>query len=191
MILAKGPHPFPFRTRQLSPSAPMVLRGRPRGRVGRRRGINFEPRTSSWAFLFVSKATQIGSAALPGAPASGPPPSSARSGPASNGRVGRRLSLSRRVSEAKVPPSMLLRSRLLREAVPPPGLTPGLKSHCEPRRRRRFPEEVMGDEHGRKVLAPTYPCEEPSAAAGFPVSRPAAACRRGKLRRLRSAFQHY
>src|SRR5262245_16311061 len=30
----------------------MVLRGRPRGRVGRRRGIIREPRTRSWAFLF-------------------------------------------------------------------------------------------------------------------------------------------
>lgn len=29
-----GPHLFPFRTQQLSPSAPMVLRGRLRGRVG-------------------------------------------------------------------------------------------------------------------------------------------------------------
>jgi hypothetical protein len=34
---AKGPHPFPFRTRQLSPSAPMVLHGGLCGRVGRRR----------------------------------------------------------------------------------------------------------------------------------------------------------
>ena len=51
MTLAEGPHPFPFRTRQLSPPAPMVLRGRPRGRVGRRRGIICEPRIRSWAFL--------------------------------------------------------------------------------------------------------------------------------------------
>ena len=35
--IAKGKHPVPFRTRKLSPSAPMVLRGGPRGRVGRRR----------------------------------------------------------------------------------------------------------------------------------------------------------
>src|ERR1035438_4200631 len=35
--MAKGKHPVPFRTRKLSPSAPMVLRGGPRGRVGRRR----------------------------------------------------------------------------------------------------------------------------------------------------------
>src|SRR5260221_6804808 len=84
--------------------------------------------------------------------------------------------------------ALLLRSRLLREAVPPPGLTHGLKSHCEPRGRRRFPEEVMGDEHGRKVLVSCYFCEEPSAAAGSLVSRPAAACRRGKCRRPRGDF---
>ncbi len=29
-IIARGVHPFPFRTRQLSPVAPMVLRARPR-----------------------------------------------------------------------------------------------------------------------------------------------------------------
>src|ERR1044071_3061484 len=36
---ASGPHPFPFRTRSLSPTAPMVLRSRDRGRVGRRRRL--------------------------------------------------------------------------------------------------------------------------------------------------------
>src|SRR5438128_8938358 len=36
---ASGPHPFPFRTRSLSPTAPMVLRSRERGRVGRRRHL--------------------------------------------------------------------------------------------------------------------------------------------------------
>src|ERR1700677_105379 len=36
-VIAKGKRPVPFRTRKLSPSAPMVLRGGPRGRVGRRR----------------------------------------------------------------------------------------------------------------------------------------------------------
>ena len=35
--MAKRKHPFPSRTRQLSSSAPMVLLGRPGGRVGRRR----------------------------------------------------------------------------------------------------------------------------------------------------------
>ena len=36
---ASGPHSFPFRTRSLSPTAPMVLRPRGRGRVGRRRHL--------------------------------------------------------------------------------------------------------------------------------------------------------
>src|ERR671928_777369 len=43
VVMAKGKHPVPFRTRKLSPSAPMVLRGRPRGRVGHRRA---QPRTT-------------------------------------------------------------------------------------------------------------------------------------------------
>src|SRR5829696_8721584 len=33
--IARGKHLFPFRTEQLSPSAPMVLGGQPPGRVGR------------------------------------------------------------------------------------------------------------------------------------------------------------
>src|SRR2546428_14002337 len=32
--MAEGPHPIPFRTRKLSPPAPMVLHGQPCGRVG-------------------------------------------------------------------------------------------------------------------------------------------------------------
>src|SRR3712207_5374857 len=36
-VIARGERPVPFRTRKLSPSAPMVLHGRPCGRVGRRR----------------------------------------------------------------------------------------------------------------------------------------------------------
>ena len=38
---AVGSHPFPFRTRQLSPPAPMVLGRRRPGRVGRRRISHF------------------------------------------------------------------------------------------------------------------------------------------------------
>ena len=34
--MAEGKHPFPSRTRQLSPPAPMVLAGQLVGRVGRR-----------------------------------------------------------------------------------------------------------------------------------------------------------
>ena len=40
---ASGPHSFPFRTRSLSPTAPMVLRPRGRGRVGRRRHLLMKP----------------------------------------------------------------------------------------------------------------------------------------------------
>ena len=44
MITAKGSHPFPFRTRKLSPSAPMVL---PHGgRVGRRQTFFYAQMTS-------------------------------------------------------------------------------------------------------------------------------------------------
>jgi hypothetical protein len=37
VAMAEGRHPVPSRTRKLSPLAPMVLPGRPGGRVGRRR----------------------------------------------------------------------------------------------------------------------------------------------------------
>ena len=37
VAIARGSHPFPFRTRKLSLSAPMVLPGQLGGRVGRRR----------------------------------------------------------------------------------------------------------------------------------------------------------
>src|SRR6185437_266289 len=40
---AQGPHPFPFRTRQLSPAAPMVLQSRGCGRVGRRQPFLRKP----------------------------------------------------------------------------------------------------------------------------------------------------
>jgi hypothetical protein len=36
VAMAEGSHLFPFRTEKLSPPAPMVLPGRPGGRVGRR-----------------------------------------------------------------------------------------------------------------------------------------------------------
>jgi hypothetical protein len=44
---ASGPHSFPFRTRSLSPTAPMVLRPRGRGRVGRRRHLLMKPRITT------------------------------------------------------------------------------------------------------------------------------------------------
>src|SRR5918998_297550 len=45
VTMAAGIHLFPFRTEKLSPPAPMVLRGRLRGRVGRRPFfLTFRPR---------------------------------------------------------------------------------------------------------------------------------------------------
>ena len=40
VAMARGKHLFPFRTEQLSPSAPMVLGPQGPGRVGRRRFIS-------------------------------------------------------------------------------------------------------------------------------------------------------
>ena len=42
VAMAVGSHPFPFRTRKLSPPAPMVLGSRLPGRVGRRRISQYE-----------------------------------------------------------------------------------------------------------------------------------------------------
>ena len=39
VAIARGSHPFPFRTRKLSPAARMVLPGGPGGRVRRRRPL--------------------------------------------------------------------------------------------------------------------------------------------------------
>ena len=55
VVLARGKHPFPFRTRPLSPSAPMVLHGGPCGRVGRRRELFINGSDIVWAIsLFIS-----------------------------------------------------------------------------------------------------------------------------------------
>jgi hypothetical protein len=40
VAIAKRTHPFPFRTRKLSSSAPMVVGGPPPARVGRCRALN-------------------------------------------------------------------------------------------------------------------------------------------------------
>src|SRR5438309_11316453 len=53
VAIAAESHPFPFRTRKLSPPAPMVLGGKPPGRVGRRRIIlNREEALSGASSLF-------------------------------------------------------------------------------------------------------------------------------------------
>src|ERR1700744_355343 len=61
--IARGKHPVPFRTRKLSPSAPMVLRGRPRGRVGHRRTFlqkkSRPPGVGSFLFLKVDVKGQV------------------------------------------------------------------------------------------------------------------------------------
>ena len=66
VAMAGGKHPFPFRTRKLSPPAPMVLRGRPRGRVGRRRESLAEGagHRMAGALLFFSAPGAIGSRRL-------------------------------------------------------------------------------------------------------------------------------
>ena len=51
VIIARKRHPFPFRTRKLSSSAPMVLRGQLRGREGRRRNLFLKPLFKRGFFL--------------------------------------------------------------------------------------------------------------------------------------------
>ena len=48
MTVAKGKHPFPSRTRPLSPSAPTILGGQPPGKIGRCRST----RLYGWVFLY-------------------------------------------------------------------------------------------------------------------------------------------
>ena len=57
--IAEGSHLFPFRTEKLSPPAPMVLPGRPGGRVGRRPSNVTKPRcASAGAFVLSSGAAR-------------------------------------------------------------------------------------------------------------------------------------
>src|ERR1043165_8738398 len=51
VIIEWRKHPFPFRTRQLSSTSPMILRGQLCGKVGRRRDNMEGPRGNSWAFF--------------------------------------------------------------------------------------------------------------------------------------------
>src|SRR3954451_24050447 len=60
VVIERGSHPFPFRTRQLSLSSPMILRGQLCGKVGRRRDKIYEgPRGNSRAFFFSGTAVCI------------------------------------------------------------------------------------------------------------------------------------
>ncbi len=82
--MAAGSHPFPFRTRKLSPPAPMVLGGRPPGRVGRRR-ISHEKRAPRGVLFRVRMGPHVGSeqpvAPLRYSAAHGPSRSSRSTGP--------------------------------------------------------------------------------------------------------------
>ena len=53
MTIAEGTHPFPFRTRQLSPPAAMVLPGRPGGRVARCRQTFFSAQRIAAGSFFI------------------------------------------------------------------------------------------------------------------------------------------
>ena len=75
--IAKGRHLFPFRTEQLSLSAPMVLGGQPPGRVGRRR------------FFFDYEPPRWGGSRRFRAPRSGPRSRDRRPAAAKSSRVGR------------------------------------------------------------------------------------------------------
>ena len=54
VAMAEGSHPFPSRTRKLSPLAPMVLPWRRGGRVGNCQ-VFFSPASNSWAILLCAR----------------------------------------------------------------------------------------------------------------------------------------
>src|SRR2546421_10981178 len=51
VIIPWGSHPFPSRTRKLSPAGPIVLHAKVCGRVGRRRHKNQRPIMEAWSAL--------------------------------------------------------------------------------------------------------------------------------------------
>src|SRR5260221_7443599 len=52
VVIERGSHPFPFRTRQLSLSSPMILRGQLCGKVGHRRDKIYERPSGKLEGLF-------------------------------------------------------------------------------------------------------------------------------------------
>ena len=94
--MAVGSHPFPFRTRKLSPPAPMVLGRRLPGRVGRRR-ISHEKPPLRWGLFCVFDAAVYRRRPMPAKPPSRKPSSggsgarssSSRDRPVGGGRSGR------------------------------------------------------------------------------------------------------
>src|SRR5687767_3523733 len=69
VALAWGKHLFPFRTEQLSPTAPMVLGLHGPGRVGRRRFFTNEPSTGRLVVVNGSRTARVVGAAVPRGPA--------------------------------------------------------------------------------------------------------------------------
>ena len=140
-VIAKGKRPVPFRTRKLSPSAPMVLHWERCGRVGRRR-TNIHKRAppppgwGSFAFLGVNP--------RPGGPASVgqrvvrlPAPARARTAP-------RRRSTRRRARSRRRP----ARPRRLRGGTSP-------RSRCaSPRPLERHAEVEVLDRDGERAPGP-------------------------------------
>src|ERR1700747_1054896 len=63
VVMARGKHLFPFRTEQLSPSAPMVLGSKGPGRVGRRRFFSVRrprPPAGRWRAVRVGGGSVLG-----------------------------------------------------------------------------------------------------------------------------------
>src|SRR5882672_3126649 len=58
VVIERGSHPFPFRTRQLSLSSPMILRGQLCGKVGRRRDKFYERPSRKLEGLFFFSSTE-------------------------------------------------------------------------------------------------------------------------------------
>src|ERR1043165_4747074 len=81
VIIEWRKHPFPFRTRQLSSTSPMILRGQLCGKVGRRRDNMKGPRGNLRAFFFSCNAIGPPANDSPSAhwPAPSPPQPSLRS----------------------------------------------------------------------------------------------------------------
>src|SRR3954470_1089907 len=59
VVIERGSHPFPFRTRQLSLSSPMILRGQLCGKVGRRRDKIYERPSGKLEGLFFYRALSL------------------------------------------------------------------------------------------------------------------------------------
>ena len=68
-IIPRGHHPFPSRTRKLSPAGPIVLHAKVCGRVGRRRHKLSRPRCESSVAFFVPQPAHRGEAGNPVLPA--------------------------------------------------------------------------------------------------------------------------